>query len=305
MNTDLHISDTEALAAKKHAGAKLRKLGLGNDLRDFEPHTLEWGDLQSRKKEFVNLAKDLAGKISDDLPEDEARSLEKAYDGIMHLVDACEGEMDQRSVIGDRAPRVHGGDPRRPMGANIEGNGGEARAIPEHESRILTPEQRMVDVVRSHERGGVDLGRYLRAMVVGGQSEAERRALTEGSDSAGGYTVPERLSAQLIDLMRARTVAIRAGAGTVPLTSDKNHIAKLASDPVPAWRAESGQVNESDPTFTRVTFEPKSLAVLVKVSRELLEDSLNLGTDLPRVLAAALAGELDRVVFLGVNGHLF
>ena len=39
--------------------------------------------------------------------------------------------------------------------------------------------------------------------------------------------------------------------------------------------------------------------MLVRVSRELIEDSLNLETELPRLLSAALATELDRVALLG------
>src|SRR5690606_27917462 len=46
----------------------------------------------------------------------------------------------------------------------------------------------------AHEMRGVTFGRYIRAMVLGPQNDAERRALAEGTDSAGGYTVPAVLS---------------------------------------------------------------------------------------------------------------
>jgi HK97 family phage major capsid protein len=39
--------------------------------------------------------------------------------------------------------------------------------------------------------------------------------------------------------------------------------------------------------------------VLVKVSRELLEDSLNIEQELPRIMAAAMAVEMDRAVLFG------
>lgn len=299
----LSITDTQALAARKHCGPKLRSLGI-KDIRDFAPHALSWGELHERKKALVALAQSTIDKITDGTSMEEARDLEAAYEAIMAAHDECVGEMDVRGQLGDKSPRSTGGDPRRPMppDMSVRGDGGAIEEA-EEPSPLLTPEQRMADRLsnRSNELRGLTLGRYLRAMVAGASNEQERRALVEGTDSAGGYTVPEVLSANLIDLMRARTVAIRAGARTVPLTSDRNHVAKLASDPVPVWRAEAGTVSESDPTFTRVTFEPKSLAVLVKVSRELLEDSLNLETDLPRILAAAMAQELDRVVFLGTG----
>ena len=58
-------------------------------------------------------------------------------------------------------------------------------------------------------------------------------------------------------------------------------------------------MTESEPTFSRIRFEPRSLAVLTKVSRELLEDSLNLETALPEIIASAMATELDRVALFG------
>ncbi|WP_269142628.1 phage major capsid protein [Sulfitobacter mediterraneus] len=66
-------------------------------------------------------------------------------------------------------------------------------------------------------------------------------------------------------------------------------------------RSEAGSVAESDPTFGLVQMIPRSLAVQTKVSVELMEDSLNLVTELPRVLAAAMAVELDRVSLLGTG----
>ena len=138
-------------------------------------------------------------------------------------------------------------------------------------------------------------------MAVGAKSDLERHALSEGTDSAGGFTVPTILSSQLIDALRAASVVQRAGAQTVPLTSDNLSIAKVASDPTPVFRNEAAAVAESDPTFTTVTFTPRSLMVLVKCSRELLDDSLNIGSALPNIITAAMAAEMDRVALEGTG----
>lgn len=183
---------------------------------------------------------------------------------------------------------------------------GQEPDTPRSEARALAPDES----VRSYlqKRGmlrdadayrGLTVGGYLRAMVLGPSTEIERRALAEGTDSTGGYTVPDILSAQMIDRLRAASVAMRAGARTFPLESDKTSVARLENDPVPSWRAENAAVAESDPTFSSVIFQPKSLAVLVKVSRELLEDSVNIESALETALSQAMAGEVDRVVLLG------
>jgi HK97 family phage major capsid protein len=145
----------------------------------------------------------------------------------------------------------------------------------------------------------VGFGEYVRAMVLGPRTEAERRALAEGTDSAGGYGVPDVLSRQLIDKMRAATTVVRAGARTVDLTSDITKIARLASDPAAAWRLENAAIAESDPTFEAVTFTARSLAVLVKASRELLEDSVNINEALMGAFAGSMGVELDRVSLIG------
>jgi HK97 family phage major capsid protein len=107
------------------------------------------------------------------------------------------------------------------------------------------------------------------------------------------------VSAELIDRMRARATIIRAGARTVPLTTDKTTIARLATDPTGSWRAENALVGESDPTFQGVTFNTRTLAALVRVSRELLEDSINIEEALMNAFAQAMSLELDRVGLFG------
>jgi HK97 family phage major capsid protein/HK97 family phage prohead protease len=144
-------------------------------------------------------------------------------------------------------------------------------------------------------------GALLRAMVTTPRSDLERRALAEGSDSAGGITVPEITLSRWIDRLRAAMVVMRAGAVTVPLTTDSTTIARLLTDPTVAWRNENAEITASDPTFGGVTFVPRSLAALVRVSRELLEDSLNVEQMLERAFAESMAVELDRVALVGTG----
>lgn len=170
---------------------------------------------------------------------------------------------------------------------------------------VVTRNQSFADATRSLNDGDeerfddIGLGGVLRAMVLGCETDTERRSLAEGTDSAGGYTVPTILSRRMIDAMRKKSRVVQAGAMTLPVDSDKHDFAKLASDPTPGWRAEGAAVAESDPTFTRVQFAPKSLAVQVKVSEELLQDSVNIEQALQDSLANALALEVDRAALFG------
>ena len=70
------------------------------------------------------------------------------------------------------------------------------------------------------------LGRMVRGMVTGqwDGADLERRAMSEGSDAAGGYLTPEILSGRVIDKVRNQARVLQAGAQTVPLDSDKQSI---------------------------------------------------------------------------------
>lgn len=106
---------------------------------------------------------------------------------------------------------------------------------------------------------------------------------------------------ELIDAMRAKTVCVASGARTVVLDTEKTSIARLATDPVAAWRSEHGAVTEGDPTFEALTFQARSLAVLVKVSYELLQDSVNIDSALMNAFAQAMALQVDGVALTGTG----
>lgn len=261
--------------------------------------------LNQERREVVRKARETLDKMTDDLSPGDLRKAEQEHDRLMQRIDDIDERLAQEEDLAVRAARIS----MRPAPGDAEGRGQDdgsgplLRSDDPEETFALRSRETFVDRVRevrgNSDFGDLTTGAYLRAMVNGPKTDAEKRALAEGTDSAGGYTVPDILSARMIDRMRAASTVFRAGAQTVPLFSDVSYIAKVVTDPVPAWRLENDAVNDSDPTFGRVTFTARSLAVLVKASRELLEDSLNIETVLPNIIAAALAQELDRVALFG------
>lgn len=172
----------------------------------------------------------------------------------------------------------------------------EGRHVP-----VLAKRHRLADLAPPADSAAAELGvgGYLRALALGPNSELERRVLGQGTIGAGGALVPAPLAAQLIDLLRARSVAVQAGAQTVPMTAQTLAVARITGQPVAAWRAENAAITESDPTFDRVTFTARSLAVRFNVSRELLEDGQNTAESATAILAGAMATALDAAVLVG------
>lgn len=303
----MNPTQKQEAAVRKHALDFLLETR-SKRLEDITPHRMTWGELCSAE----GRAKAMAVKILDDMEKvpdgPVAATMEDAHNALIECIDAFRREKDIRSEIGSREPRDRPESPamlaKRPGIDPVTVHPDGTTSATQERAFALAPEERMTTWAQAWGAtpyGGLSLGGYLRSMIVGGKTELERRALSEGSDSAGGYTVPTELSAQLIDKLRAASVVVRAGAQTVPVTSDNLSFAKVATDPVPAWRSEAGPVADSDPTFAAVNIVPRSLAVMTKVSYELMADSINLETQLPNILTAALAVELDRAALEGTG----
>ena len=165
--------------------------------------------------------------------------------------------------------------------------GGDSRGF-------LTAEQRM-----QPSPSGLSLAKALRGMVTGDwrHAEAEQRALGIGAN--GAALVNDVLAGEVIDLARAKSGVIAAGALTYPMAAGTVKLPKLIADPAVAWRLEHAQIAETTPNFAAVTLTAKSLAALVKISVELLQDSPLAEDGVRTAIAQAMAAELDRAALRG------
>lgn len=147
------------------------------------------------------------------------------------------------------------------------------------------------------------IGDVMAEMMLGtGKHAGGVRALGGSSDAAGGVFVPDQLLPGLIDRLRATTVAFQLGATTVMLEDgDSFRIARVATDPTVAWRNENAAIAQSDPTFDAITLIPRTLACIIRISRELAEDAANLPRALQDILINSMAVELDRVTLIGTG----
>jgi HK97 family phage major capsid protein len=144
----------------------------------------------------------------------------------------------------------------------------------------------------------VRLADFFAAVISG--DDARAKALSEGSDSAGGFLVPEELrnevltrAPELSELFPfARRVRVGTNAGSVP---------RLATDISISWsEAENEEFNESDPVFSELPFAVKRANAVCYASRELLADSgPGVAELLTRLFAEATAAERDRVIAVG------
>lgn len=148
------------------------------------------------------------------------------------------------------------------------------------------------------------VGDCLRAMLlndVNGLPKSLQNSLSLGSDSGGGYLASPALSSRVVDLARAHSVCMKAGAVTVPMMGSELVLARVTGDPTTTWRAESQGISTTQPTFGRFVLRPRMLSAIVPVTIELLEDAPNAGMLIEQVLSRKMAQEMDRALLAGAG----
>ena len=99
-----------------------------------------------------------------------------------------------------------------------------------------------------------------------------RNALQIGELSEGGYTVPDSFEHQLIDGLQDENI-MRPLVHVITTGSGEHKIPIVASHGSGAWIEEEQQIPESDDAFTQVSLSAHKFATMIRISRELLNDS--------------------------------
>jgi HK97 family phage major capsid protein len=121
-----------------------------------------------------------------------------------------------------------------------------------------------------------------------------KRALTEGTDSQGGYLVPEVFVPELLRVIEL-TGVMRPLVRTMPMATDTSNIPSLSSGMTVYWPAENQEITQADPVFGTVQLLAKTMAALTSASMELEEDSqLALAALLVELFGEAIADEEDK-----------
>jgi HK97 family phage major capsid protein len=239
----------------------------------------------------------------------EAESVNKEIDQEARMIEAEASELERerggRSWSGDRSefleyPDGRPGATRAVNRAHVMVND-SIRALRHDESmsRELVPAA-LPDGIKLED---LSLSRMLRGAVGLGWdgAAAEQRTMSGLTGAGGGFMIPEPMGMRVIDLARNAMVLSRIGAVTVPMSDRSLVVAKLTGDPTPYWRNEDGPITESDGAFGAVELIAQVVAVLVRISIELLEDGENFGQMIERSIAEALALEVDRAGLFGTG----
>jgi len=126
-------------------------------------------------------------------------------------------------------------------------------------------------------------------------------ALQVGTDSEGGYLVPDEFERTLVEALQEENI-FRTMAKIIQTASGDRKIPVVASKGTASWVDEEGAIQESDDAFGQVSIGAYKLATMIKVSEELLNDSVfNLESYIAREFARRIGAKEEESFFIG-NG---
>ena len=126
-------------------------------------------------------------------------------------------------------------------------------------------------------------------------------ALQIGTDSEGGYLVPDEYEKTLVEALEEENI-FRKLAHVISTSSGDRKIPVVASKGSASWVDEEGTIPDSDDAFNQVSIGAYKLGTLIKVSNELLNDSVfNLESYISKEFARRIGAKEEDAFFNG-NG---
>ena len=128
---------------------------------------------------------------------------------------------------------------------------------------------------------------------------AVTNALQIGTDSEGGYLVPDEYERTLVEALEEENI-FRQMAKVIKTSSGDRKIPVVASKGTASWIDEEGVFPESDDSFGQVSIGAYKLGTLIKVSEELLNDSVfDLQSYISREFARRIGAKEEEAFFTG------
>jgi len=123
----------------------------------------------------------------------------------------------------------------------------------------------------------------------------------EGTNSAGGYLVPQEFYADVLFMLNEYGFA-RKYCAQIQMNSNVLNVSTLTGKPSVSWIAENTAIPSSKGTFARLTLTANKLAAIYPISNELLADAnIDVYNTILRIFVEVFGAEEDTQVFRGTG----
>jgi len=126
-----------------------------------------------------------------------------------------------------------------------------------------------------------------------------QNALQIGTDSEGGYLAPDEFEGRLVEELEEENI-FRQYATVINTSSGDRKISVVAARGTASWVDEEGAIPDSDDGFGQVSLSAYKLATMIKVSEELINDSVfNLEDYISRGFARRIGNKEEEAFIIG------
>jgi len=124
-------------------------------------------------------------------------------------------------------------------------------------------------------------------------------ALKIGTDADGGYLVPDEYERTLVEALQEENI-FRTLAKVINTSSGDRKIPVVTTKGTASWIDEEGAIPESDEKFGQVSIGAYKLGTMIKISEELLNDSVfNLESYIATEFARRVGAKEEEAFFVG------
>lgn len=258
------------------------------------------------QKQFQELLKNGLDDMKNDLKTDVEKTIDSKMDERLKDVDERLEKMEKMPL--DKKGVNFSTRATKHRGYNLAKQGREVR------NKVATIEKKnpgTFDALQDGEKFE-DLSKFVIDLVAAkrhqdpeaqkGIREFQQKAqMQEGTDSEGGYLVPDEYQMDLLKLNREKAFAMQ-NCSVIPMSGDTKKVPKEASMVSVSWTAEETAATETEPTFGMTTLTAKKLDGYGKVTNELLEDTaIDIVSLLLDQFSNAINLELDNQVLNGTG----
>ncbi len=210
----------------------------------------------------------------------------RGKDGLVSAEDTATYENMEQEVV-DLGKEIDRLERQRDMDMKLE----EATRRPE----VSTP------MTKSENKAGRASKEYTRDFwnIMRDKDARPTNALQVGTDTEGGYLAPDEFEATLVEALEEENI-FRTLATVIKTSSGDKKIPVVASKGTASWIDEEAAIPESDPSFGQISIGAHKLGTMIKVSGELLNDSVfDLESYIAKEFGRRIGSKEEEAFFIG------
>jgi len=167
------------------------------------------------------------------------------------------------------------------------------------------PLVKMAKIINLYGQSGGDIGKmqFLGKKMYGEDKEVNGyigKALEAGVPSAGGFGIPQVLSARVIEALYAQSILDKCGVAKIPMPNGNLRMARMDTSSTVGWVGELPSAAPTQPVFGDVNLSAKKLFAISEISNSLIRyNSVGMESWMARDLQRKFRLALDSAAFYG------